>query len=478
MSLSIRSLVSDTAVYGLTTILGRFLTFLLTPFYTHYLSGPTEYGHIATIYTGIAFINIVYSFGLDTAFMRFYTDRNSNEKKTVFNNAFWGIFFLSFLFTIIGLGVLFWSDVELKGLSNSTYVLLCAALIPFLDALMVAPYALLRMERRSKRFALTKFAIIVINVLCNIYFVGTIHMGALGVMLSGVISSFSGILILLPEYIRSVRVSINKELLKEMFLFGLPTVPAAFSSIVLQLVDRPILGMLTDTRTVGLYQASYRLGIPMMIFVSIFETAWKPFYLSNNNKPEAKETFSKVLTLFTAVCAVIFVSVSLFITDIVALPIRGKTLINSIYWSGLHIIPIILAGYWFNGIYINIAAGFHISKQTKYLPIAMGCAAISNVLLNFILMPYWGITGAALSMLVSYIIASSILLAYSRSIYPIRYEWSTIFLIVLTCATIYLLYMMLHPNLWQKGIITLIAFAVIASIVQKRSNLLRSIFKR
>lgn len=88
MSLSIRSLVSDTAVYGLTTILGRFLTFLLTPFYTHYLSGPTEYGHIATIYTGIAFINIVYSFGLDTAFMRFYTDRNSNEKKTVFNNAF------------------------------------------------------------------------------------------------------------------------------------------------------------------------------------------------------------------------------------------------------------------------------------------------------------------------------------------------------------------------------------------------------
>lgn len=471
MSLSIRTLISDTAVYGITTILGRFLTFLLTPFYTHYLSGPAEYGHIATIYTVIAFINIVYSFGLDTAFMRFYANDNADEKEHIFNNAFWGIFTLSALCTFITILYIHSIGINLKGLENSVSLLSYAALIPFFDALTVVPYAVLRMERRSKRFAITKFLGIIVNVLCNILLVGTLHYGAMGVLLSGVISSLAGIILLIPEYIRYVKPYFNTRLLKEMLHFGLPTVPAAFSSIILQLLDRPILGLLTDARTVGIYQANYRLGIPMMIFVSIFETAWKPFYLTNSSKADAKETFSRIFTLFIAVCTIIFTVIAVFIQDIVAIPFNGKPLINSVYWSGLNIVPIILFGYLFNGMYINMAAGFHISNKTRYLPIAMGCAAISNIALNFTFTPFLGIKGAAFSMLGSYIIAAAILYTLSKRVYPVPYRWNIIIPLLTIALSVYTLHSLFAFNFWQKVLIVAAGLIAITLLLQKTNVL-------
>jgi len=477
VSLSIRTLASDTAVYGVTTILGRFLTFLLTPFYTHYLSGPAEYGHIATIYTFIAFINIVYSFGLDTAFMRFYVVDNEEQKKHVFNNAFWGIFFLAALFSSFGIMFIHSTGMRLSGLEHSGIILTYAILIPFFDALTVVPYSVLRMERRSKRFALTKFVVIIINVMCNILFVGNLHYGALGVLLSGVISSLAGVILLIPEYIRYVKPYFSSKLLKEMLSFGLPTVPAAFSSVILQLIDRPILGLLTDVRTVGLYQANYRLGIPMMIFVSIFETAWKPFYLTNSTKAEAKETFSRVFTLFIAICSIIFIIIAIFIQDIVTIPFNGKPLINSVYWSGLNIVPIILIGYLFNGMYINMAAGFHISKKTRYLPIAMGGAAVSNIILNFILTPFLGITGAAFSMLGSYIIAASILYVLSQRVYPISYQWSTIFSLLSISVIAYLIHSFFDFILWQKIVLVTISLATTFILLQKK-KVLGTLYKK
>jgi len=475
VSLSLRSLASDTAIYGLSTIAGRFLTFLLTPFYTHYLSGPTEYGHIATIYTAIAFINIVYSFGFDTAFMRYYTHKDAEYRTRVFSNAFWGIVCISLTFTLLAIGIVSIFPVSLQGIGNSKNIIIGAALIPFLDALMIIPYALLRMERRSKRFAVTKFAIIVINVLLNILFVAMVRYGALGVIISGILSSLFGVILLSKEIRGSLTPTFDIPLAKEMIKFGLPTVPAAFSSIVLQLIDRPILGILTDPRTVGIYQANYRLGIPMMMFVSVFETAWKPFYLSNADKPEAKKIFSQVLTVFTAVCAIIFIGVVLFINDIVALPFRGTTFIHHQYWVGLHIIPYILAGYWFNGFYIQFSAGFHITKQTKYLPIAMGTAAVTTVLCNLLLVPQWGIEGSAYAMMISYFVAALFLYYFSRKIYPLSYEWKNIFLLISTALITVVFYEYMSPlSLLNKSVLFIGAFAAISiQLIQKKSILYR-----
>lgn len=475
MSLSLRSLASDTAIYGISTIAGRFLTFLLTPFYTHYLSGPAEYGHIATIYTAIAFINIVYSFGFDTAFMRYYTNKDTEYRARVFSNAFWGIVSISFTFTLIGIMTVYLFPVSLPGINDSKAILIGAALIPFLDALMIIPYAQLRMERRSQRFALTKFAIIVINVMLNILFVAIIQYGALGVIISGILSSLLGVIILTKEIRGSLTPTLDIALTKDMIKFGLPTVPAAFSSIALQLIDRPILGILTDPRTVGIYQANYRLGIPMMMFVSVFETAWKPFYLSNAEKPEAKIIFSQVLTVFTAVCAIIFIGVVLFINDIVALPFRGTTFIHPQYWAGLHIIPYILAGYWFNGFYIQFSAGFHITKQTKYLPIAMGTAAVTTVLCNFLFVPHWGITGSAYAMMISYFVAALFLYCFARKIYPLPYEWKNILLLVSIALIAIIFYTYASPmSIFGKSVIFLCALCAIGlQLIQKKSILQR-----
>ena len=475
MSLSLRSLASDTAVYGLSTIAGRFLTFILTPFYTHYLSGPAEYGHIATIYAVIAFMNIVYSFGFDTAFMRFYSKDNVDNSQQVYNTALWSIAAISLSITLVLSLCIIAFPLQLEGIHTSaTTLLLGAATIPFLDALMIIPYAHLRMERRSKRFALTKFFIIVFNVSLNILFVGTLHYGALGVIISGIVSSAFGVVLLLPDMLPWLRFSINSALLKEMLKFGLPTVPAAFSTIALQLLDRPILGILTDARNVGIYQANYRLALPMMMFISVFETAWKPFYLTNAEKPEAKKIFAQVLTIFTAVCAVIFIVVTLFMGDIVALPFRGATFIHPQYWNGLHIIPLILAGYWCNGFYIQFSAGFHITKQTKYLPIAMGTAAFMTIVLNFVLVPLWGITGSALAMMLSYFAACSILFFYVRKIYPLDYEWHTIALLIGLALCTFIFFTLFSPlTLLLKLLLGITSVMMISMVLFRKKSLIQ-----
>lgn len=479
MALSLRSLASDTAVYGLSTIAGRFLTFILTPFYTHYLSGPSEYGHIATIYAVIAFMNIAYSFGFDTAFMRFYSKDNVGYSQQVYNTAFWSIAGISLSITLVASLCIIVFPLQLEGIHTSaTTLLLCAAIIPLLDALMIIPYAHLRMERRSKRFALTKFFIIVLNVSLNILFVGTLHYGALGVIISGILSSAFGVLLLLPDMLPWLRLRISSPLLKDMLKFGLPTVPAAFSTIALQLLDRPIVGILTDSRNVGIYQANYRLALPMMMFISVFETAWKPFYLTNAEKPEAKKLFAQVLTIFTAVCAVIFIIVTLFMSDIVALPFRGATFIHPQYWSGLHIIPLILAGYWFNGFYIQFSAGFHITKQTKYLPIAMGTAAVTTVILNFALVPQWGISGAAIAMMLSYCVAACILLFYARRIYPLDYEWNTIALLIGLALSTFIVFTLFSPLTLLLKILMGITSIVMISLLLLRKKSLIQLLKR
>ena len=175
----------------------------------------------------------------------------------------------------------------------------------------------------------------------------------------------------------------------------------------------------------------------MMLFVSVFEYAWKPFYLSNFKEADAKQLYSRVLTYFTLIAALIFLVTGFFIEYIIRLPFLGGRFINPEFWSGLGIIPIILGGYYFNGVFTNLAAGCHITKHTKYLPIAVGGGALLNVAANILLIPYFGIYGAAWATLLAYFISAAILFFISRKIYPITYEFRRLFIILISTLAVY-----------------------------------------
>ncbi|MBI2793917.1 MAG: oligosaccharide flippase family protein [Ignavibacteria bacterium] len=462
MHSKIRSLATDTVVYGVSTVLGRFLTFFLTPLYSNFLSA-SEIGDVAAIYAMIAFIGIVYSLGLEPAFMRFWKKDDEENNSSVFRTAFLGVAVLSLVPTaciMLFAQVISTSAVlQLEGTGAS--IVQIAALIPFFDALVLIPFLKLRIQRKPGQFAVMRLLSIVVNVVLNGLFLIGFGMHTEGVVLAGAVSSAVTFLIFIP----SVRAVFSAQggfiaLIKPMLKYGLPTVPASLSSIIVQVADRPVLLMLTSSATVGMYQTNFRLALPLMMFVTVFEYAWKPFYLTHRDDADAKETFARVLTLFTVACGVIFLATSFFMPYVVRLPFVGGRFINPNFWPGLHIIPIIMLAYFFNGVFINVAAGLHISMKTIWLPVATGAAALLNIAATFLLVPRIDYVGAAWAKVVAYIGSVLVLFYFAQRIYPIKYNFKHVGIAVVTCGLLYLLVGILPKPSTPHFIASTLAIAV------------------
>lgn len=439
MSGKLKSLLSDTAVYGVSTIIGRFLTFLLTPLYTNYLL-PDELGIFVAIFSYIAFVNIAFSFGMESSFFRFY-DKDSVEKtKKVFSITFFTIVSIaSTLILVFHFGIIpFVEFTSLQTFTSPNKILLYSSLIPLFDCLMIIPFALLRMQRKAKKFAGIKILGIIVNVAANIYFVVFARMGIEGALLSGIVSSVVGIFFVLPELKRYLQPLFDWSLFKELAKFGLPTLPSGFASMMLQVADRPILLFLTNAQIVAIYNVNYRLGIPMMLATTVFEYAWKPFYLTHSEDKEAPMLFSRVFTLYNLYTCLVFLFSALFIEYIIQIPIKNGTFINEKYWVGVSIIPVILFGYMLYGMYANFSAGIYIAKQTSKLPMITGSAAIVNAIGVYLLSQWYTYDGAAWATVLAYATSSSIMYYYSQKAFPIPYEWKKVLLLFIFTFLLYI----------------------------------------
>ncbi|MBU3678010.1 MAG: hypothetical protein FGM32_00195 [Candidatus Kapabacteria bacterium] len=441
MSSKIARLASDTVVYGISTVLSRFLTFLLTPLFTNYLS-KTEIGEVAAIYAMIAFVNILYSLGMEPAFMRFWHKDDAEGNQQVFTTAFSTVAALSVAVTLatILLAAPIASSPMLALGGQGAHLVQIAALIPLLDGLVLIPFAQLRMQRRPRVFASLRLLSVVVTFAFTLLFVVGFGWRIEGALWAGVIGSATTFLVFLPGIVGTLRSTVFsvRGLLRQMLAFGLPTVPSNFSSIMVQVADRPIMLMLTSSSVVGMYQTNFRLALPMMMFVTVFEYAWKPFYLNHRHDDDAKQTFATVFTAFTAVCGAIFLVTSLFIEYVVQLPFIGGRFVNPEYWDGLTIIPVVMFAYFFNGVFINMAAGLHIEKRTGFFPIATITAAIVSVFATWLLVPPYGIMGAAWAKVLAYVVSAVMLFEFSQRVYPIRYEWGKVGVLVSSSAIAYL----------------------------------------
>ncbi len=265
-------------------------------------------------------------------------------------------------------------------------------------------------------------------------------MGIEAIVISNLLASLVALILLVPTITRHFRFRFNTKLFKRLFKFGLPFLPAGLSVMVVQVIDVPILEKLTTLETVGVYKANYKLGIFMMLFVNMFQYAWQPFFLHNANEPNVKEMFAKILTYFTITGSIILVVLSLFITDIAKIQIAGYSLIGSLYWGGLYIVPIILLSYLINGMYVIFSAGIYIEEKSIYVPLVTGIGAVINIGVNFTLIPLLGITGAAIATLASYLVMAVGYYVVTQKFYNIRYEYECIakvFLGVLLAAVCY-----------------------------------------
>ena len=431
----IKQLGADTAVYGISTILGRFLNFILVPLYTHYLD-PGQYGIVSYVYSLIAFAYVVYLYGMETAFLKYATTEEQGTKKQSFSTAMISLTGTSLVISILLAAFAPMLLTAFKLPANQPSIIYYTAGILLCDTLCAIPFASLRLERRAKLFAMLKLANILINVGMNILLVAKLHKGIEGIFISGFVSSAATVLLVLPTIKRNLILELKGILWKALMKYGLPSVPAGLAGMVLQVVDRPILKALTNDATVGIYQANYRLGIFMMLIVSMFDYAWKPFIFSLAMERDAKEIFSRVLTYFTLLMASVFLFLTFFIDNIVRINLFGFTLINERYWSGLDIVPIVLLGYLFLGMATTMSAGIYIEKKTQYNPPITMAAAAVNIAVNLFLIPLIGFPGAAWATLIAYFVMAVMTYIMTQRIYPMKYEWGRLLKIGIALAIV------------------------------------------
>lgn len=425
----IKSLSKQTLIYGTSTIIGRFLNFILVPFYTNVFP-PSEYGVVAVVFAYIAFLNIVYSFGFEAGYFRFASAKEVGDEKQNFTHPF--IFITANSFVISGLILVFHSSIAaLIGVKDES-IIIYSAFILFFDALALIPFAYLRLKNKARVFASIKLVNISVNVALNLVLILVFKLGLEAVFISNLAASLVTLLLLLPNIFKNISFTYHKQLFNELWKFSIPYLPAALASMVVQTLNIIILRYLVDVKTVGIYNANYKLGIFMMLIVSMFEYAWRPFFLNNAKDPNAKALFAKILTLFTGGASVVLIMLTFTIQDIIKIPLPFKGyIIGPGYWSGVVIVPIVLFAYMFLGIYTNLIAGVYIEKKTKYLPLITGLGAVLNIASAFLLIPIWGITGGAVSTLISYVAMAVYMYIVSQKFYPVKYEINKLALILL-----------------------------------------------
>ncbi len=435
----LKQLTKDTAIYGISTIIGRFLGFLLIPLYTNVFS-TKDFGVYSNLYIFSAVFNVVLVYGMDAAYLKFAAVRTIGDEKDNFSTPFFSVFGASLV--ISSLIIVFKAPIYgmLDIPPEFYYLIYFVGPVLFFDSVSVIPFIKLRLEHKAKKFASFKMINILVNVSLNLYLILKLKWGIEAIFVSNLAASFASFLLLFPSIVKSLKFKIHTELLHRLLKFGLPYFPAGLAAMLIQGIDRPILTHLTDLDTSGLYSANYKLGIFMSLFVSMFQYAWQPFFLQNAREKNAKEIYSKVLTYFSITAGIIFVVLTLFISDIARLSIQGHSLLGKEYLSGLNIVPIILFAYIFNGLYLILMAGIYIEEKSIYVPIMTGFGAAVNIGFCFFLIPIWGIIGAALATLASYLIMAVGYFAITQRFYKVDYEYAKLGKLLISIAIVISIY--------------------------------------
>ena len=429
---SVKRLFQHSAVYGMGHILNRLITFLLIPLYTNTFA-KDELGVYTLVFSYVAILTIIYSYGLDTAFFRFYIlDDSPKGRSRIFSTAFITIIITSTLFS---LGIylfrspiarhIFSADIHRLPINLPLMVSLSAGIL-FFDSLMLMPFLILRAEEKPVSFIVFKFLNVVINFICNIVLIVWLKMGVEGIFIANLISSSATLVIMLPIVLRHFRFAFHWPTFKELFAFGIPYLPSTLSVNLMDTIDKIVLEHLDSVSVVGLYGPNAKLGMFMALFITAFRFAWHPFFLSTSKQENAKQVFKKVFTYVLLACSFVFLFFSFFIDDIVRLHFGRFSLLGQDYWEGTVVVPIIFLAYIFYAAYLNFIIGIYLEKKTKYLPFITGAGILGNVVGLYVLIPAFGFVGAAWARVLAYIIMAAALYFVGQRLYPVRYEWGRV----------------------------------------------------
>lgn len=440
----LKKLASQTAVYGISSILGKTINFLLLPIYTAYLD-KAALGSFTAIYAFIAFLNIVFTYGMETTYFRYATGKGLDPQK-VYSQI------QSLLITSsLSLGaLLYFSAAPISnwlGYAGQSHLFKWTAWILAIDAVMAIPYAKLRKENKAFRFAITKLGNILLNVGFNIFFIVFCFHVWNGDLLAGLKPLIDGFYrpdwgvdyILLANLLANAAMvpivfklagkfsfQIDREFLAPMWHYSIPLLFMGLAGVTNEVFSRGFFEYvlpenfypgLSSREAGGVFGANFRLAILMNLVIQAFKYAAEPFFFNQSTDKNSPELFAKVMHAFVVFCTILMIVISVNLDWIGPLFLR-----SSGYMEGLFIVPVLLLGYLFLGIYFNLSIWFKLTDQTKYSFYLTLLGAIVTIFVIFLLVPIWGYLGAALSTLLCYAVMTAVCYYLGQKHFPIPYQ--------------------------------------------------------
>ncbi|MEN8185710.1 MAG: polysaccharide biosynthesis C-terminal domain-containing protein [Bacteroidota bacterium] len=434
---TLKRFFKDTIIYGIAAVLPRAINILLVKLHTKTLQSD-KYAENTMYFVYAAYLNAILTYGLETAFFRFFT--KEKEKGKVISTSFISLIFTTLLFLIIS----FYFSTEIStffGFTNVVYLQILILVTTF-DTLMVIPFAYLRVTNRPIKFAFYKVLNILIYALSNLYFLLYVPYAisknayvpkmiiqlydsyplVVFIFIANLIASFFTFLVLLPIVLK-FKFTFDKQLLYKMLSYGLPIMVGSLAFVTNENLDKLLLERIIGKEEMGIYAACYKLGVFMTLYIMAFRLGAEPFFFNHAKEDNAKETYAKILTWFTVVGAIFMLIIVAFIDQFAQL-LLGK----EEYFKALAIVPIILLANLFLGIYNNLSVWYKLTDMTRYGMVFSIFGALITIVLNLIFIPKIGYMASAWATLMAYSFMTALSYYYGKKYYAVPYSVNKIFL--------------------------------------------------
>jgi len=416
-----KSLAKDTAIYGLSSIIGKFLNYLLVPLYTYALARTDDYGIVTNLYAWTALLLVLLTYGMETGFFRF-ANREDYDAKSVYKTAYWTLFSTSTLFALLVIvfqqplaGVLGYAD-------HAEFVAMMFVTVA-VDAFASIPFAHLRNQKRPILFAALKLLFVILNIAFNLLFLVILGKNdVFYVFLSNLMATGIQTLCLLP-FTMPKGGRFDGKALKEMLRYSLPLLVLGVAGIMNQTLDRilfPYLYPGEDAQSqLGIYGACFKVAMVMMMFTQAFRYAYEPFVFSKHKDRQSVEAYADAMKYYIIFSYLILLGV-IFYLDIF------RYIVSSAYWEGLKIVPVVLWTYVFQGVYFNLSFWYKLTDETKwgaYFSLIGLCITLVLQIVGVPIIGYWASCGSSL---VCYFVIMVLSYVIGQKKAPIPYDMKSI----------------------------------------------------
>lgn len=452
---SLKNLAGQTIWYGLSTIMARLIGFLLNPLITYLLNSPAgtiQFGEYSTIMAYIPFLNVLFTYGLETAYFRF--SNAGTDKGRLFRTSFSSLIISTIVLSLVLIA--FKGPIsQLVGLEKNPEYITWTIWVIALDTLSVIPFAKLRQDGRPRKYAFVKVAGVVVNILAVVLLVGVApryvqgsdgffarwyhQYTTTGFLIMAFIAQSAVTLLLLAREWMGFRFKIDLALWRSILKYSLPFVIIGLGGMVNETIDRIMLLHLykgsedAAKAAVGIYNANYKVAIFITLFIQAFKMAAEPFFFSQAADKNAPKTYAKVMKWFVITLCFAFLFTGLFL-DI------WKYLNGSQYRSGLGVVPILLFANISLGIYYNLAVWYKVTAQLQYgVYITLAGAAIT-LSLNYLLIPVYGMYACAWTTLICYTLMVLLCYHFGQKHFPIPYPVKKLLSYIGTIVVLFLIH--------------------------------------